>query len=607
MISAEDKERVRQATDFVALVSETVVLTQKSGGRDFWGRCPFHSEKTASFHVMPDTGLFKCFSCGEGGDVFAYVMKREGLEFPDAIRYLADRAGIELVEESGSARSGPKRSRLSEALAEAEDFYHMQLTRSRAEGAARARSYLSGRGFGLEVCKRWRLGYAPGRGALVAHLRQKGFSPAEIEAANLSVSRSGRAADRFYERAMFPIHDELGKTIGFGGRVLGSGEPKYLNSNENAVFHKSKALFALDRAKESITAKGEAIVVEGYTDAIALHESGFTQTVATLGTALTGDHVKLLSRYGVKRIIFMFDGDAAGQRAAERTVQFIDRCDASMLCVCLPGGLDPAEYIDAHGAAALAAELERGVPLMDFVFAKRFEGVELDTPGKRVRMLDDMAGVLAPLKASVLLDEYATRLADMLGLRVDDVRSAIKEKPVAAPERVREEPAPAPAQSVRPAAPVVLSEEERKQAGAERELIAAIASSPEAARAHSERIAALTWADARNEAMAWAMLSTPSGTSPADAVAAAASVVAEAPQIIASARTAADEADARASLGFALDVAELFSSKRRIREIRSALKSEGAREKADALFEEATALQRRVNELQISLSKSMST
>ncbi|MCR4870268.1 MAG: DNA primase, partial [Atopobiaceae bacterium] len=257
MISDEDIQRVRQATNIVDLVSETVMLKQR--GQEYWGCCPFHNEKTPSFKVSPATGLWHCFgACQTGGDAISYIRKRDNLEFADAVRALAEKAGIEISEDARGSQ-GPKRNRLIEALTEAESFYHTQLMRGKSEGAASARSYLSGRGFGSVICKKWGLGYAPGRGALVSHLRSKGFTPAEINAANLSVERSRRLADRFYERAMFPIHDDQGRTIAFGGRVLGKGEPKYLNSSETPVFHKSKNLYALDRAKERITATGTAI------------------------------------------------------------------------------------------------------------------------------------------------------------------------------------------------------------------------------------------------------------------------------------------------------------------------------------------------------------
>ena len=578
MITDEDKERVRQATDLVALVAETVELRQR--GQEFWGCCPFHGEKNPSFKVNPNTGLWHCFGCGEGGDVFSYVQKRENLEFPDAIRYLADRAGIELAEERGGQR-GPRRNRLIECLTEAESFYSTMLMRSRSEGAAQARAYFAGRGFGSDVCRRWGLGYAPGHGALVAHLRQKGFSAREIVAADLAVDRSGRPSDRFYERVMFPIHDELGRTIAFGGRIMGKKKDvaKYVNTRDTAVFNKGKHLFAYDRAKQTMAATGQAIVCEGYTDVIAMHEAGFTNAVAALGTAFRLDHVKLMERQRVHRITCMFDGDAAGQRAAERAVRYIDKTTAEFRCVVLPDDMDPMEFLAARGADELRPILEAAEPLMDFVFAKRLEGLDLSVPGRRVAALKDMASLLAPLKHSVLLDDYATRLADTLGLEVEDTKRAIREAPVqdADDERPRRGGGPqgaaggsgarrqaaAPARKPRaqagsswddgvpmdaydavpvtqdggwdvppeygapleaaPAAPVSprlesLSADERLQVFSERELLCALAARPDEVRPYADRIASFSWTDSRHEAMAWAMLSAPEGSSPAEVV-----------------------------------------------------------------------------------------
>ncbi len=644
MISDEDKERVRQATDFVQLVAETVELRQR--GQEFWGCCPFHGEKTPSFKVNPSTGLWHCFGCGDGGDVFSYVQRRENLDFPDAIRYLADRAGIELSED-GTARRGPRKTRLMEALGEAEAFYHTMLMRGRGEGPDAARRYLAGRGFGSEVCRRWGLGYAPGRGSLVAQLRAKGFSTAEMLAADLALERSGRPADRFYERVMFPIHDEMGRTIAFGGRILGAkreGVAKYVNTRDTAAFNKGKHLFAYDRAKESMAATGEAIVCEGYTDVIAMHEAGYTNTVAALGTAFRLDHVRLVERQRVSRIVCLFDGDAAGQRAAERAIRYLDKTSAALLCVVLPGGQDPMEFLAEHGAAAMRPILDSARPLMDFVFEKRLAGHDLSAPGRRVRALEDMAQLLAPLKRSVLLDEYATRLADTLGMDVEETKRAIREARV--PELDEERPPRRQSPQARPSfspgpspssdagdgaapddyvpaeaygnAPVpsagqapslrALSADERTQVAAERELLAALAERPDAVRAYEDRIAGVSWSDARHEAMAWAMLSTPEGSSPAEVVAAASSVVPEAPRILSGGRVMGEGGLTEGeSLGLVMDTVELCSCRRRVRQIRVALRGAAAGDgDSERLFEEATALQRRINELTKKLSTTSS-
>ena len=638
MISDEDKEKVRQATDFVQLVAETVELRQR--GQDFWGCCPFHGEKTPSFKVNPSTGLWHCFGCGDGGDVFSYVQRRENLDFPDAIRYLADRAGIELSEEK-SARRGPRKTRLMEALGEAEAFYHTMLMRGKGEGPDAARRYLAGRGFGSEVCRRWGLGYAPGRGSLVAQLRSKGFSAAEMLAADLAVDRSGRPTDRFYERVMFPIHDEMGRTIAFGGRILGAkreGVAKYVNTRDTAAFNKGKHLFAYDRAKESMAATGEAIVCEGYTDVIAMHEAGYTNTVAALGTAFRLDHVRLVERQRVSRIVCLFDGDAAGQRAAERAIRYLDKTSAALLCVVLPGGQDPMEFLADHGAAAMRPILDAARPLMDFVFEKRLAGHDLSAPGRRVRALEDMAQLLAPLKHSVLLDEYATRLADTLGMDVEETKRAIREAKVveldeerpprrqaqqarpsfsASPDEgaVPDDYVPAEAYGEAPSAPApddqplrALSADERTQVAAERELLAALAERPDAVRAYEDRIAGISWSDARHEAMAWAMLSTPEGSSPAEVVAAASSVVPEAPRILSGGRVMGEGGLSESErLSLVMDTVELCSCRRRVRQIRVALRAAAAGDgDSERLFEEATSLQKRINELTRKLSSTSS-
>ena len=641
MITDEDKERVRQATDFVQLVAETVELRQR--GQEFWGCCPFHGEKSPSFKVNPATGLWHCFGCGDGGDVFSYVQRRENLDFPDAIRYLADRAGIELQEERGGQR-GPRKTRLMEALGAAEEYYHTMLMRGRGAGPDEARRYFAGRGFGSAVCRRWGLGFAPGRGQLVAQLRAKGFTSAELIAADLAQERSGRVVDRFYDRVMFPIHDERGRTIAFGGRVIGpkrDNVAKYVNTRDTAAFNKGKHLFAYDRAKEAMAATGEAIVCEGYTDVIAMHEAGFTNTVAALGTAFRLDHVRLMERQRVSRIVCMFDGDAAGQRAAERAIRYLDKTSAALMCVVLPNNQDPMEFLADHGADALRPILAAARPLMDFVFEKRLEGYDLSAPGRRVRALEDMAGVLAPLKRSVLLDEYATRLADALGMDVEETKRAIREAPVreldeerparrtsapTSPAPERRTPAAPPADGEAPddyvpleaydAVPMEpqaaseapedlgrLSSDERMQVFAERELLCAISQRPDAMRGFGPRIAGFSWVDERHEAMAWAMLSTPEGTPPAEVVAAARAVVDDAPRILSGGRVMDEnELSDEQKLEFIVDTAELYSCRRRIRQIRARLRSSAGEADSERLFSEATELQRRSTELANRLS-----
>lgn len=627
MITDEDKERVRQATDLVQLVSETVVLRPR--GNDFWGCCPFHHEKSPSFHVTPATGLWHCFGCNSGGDVFDYVMRREGLDFLDAVRYLADRAHIDIDDAPrGGAPRGPKRTRVIDALEAAQSAYSLRLMRGRSDAAAEARRYFAGRGFNSDICSRWHLGFADPGVSLMRELSTQGFSRAELEAADLVSSRSGRARDQFYNRVMFPIHDEQGRCIGFGGRVMGDAKPKYLNTRETSVFHKSKHMFAFDYAKESIAAKGYAIVTEGYMDVISMHEAGFTNTVAALGTALSLEHVRTLSRFA-KTIVCMFDGDAAGQHAAQAAVRFIESTKASLTCVVLPNNQDPDEFLKAHGPEAMADQLRGARPLIDFVLDKTLETRDLSSPGLRLEALDEVAKILAPLKDSYLLDSYVQQVVGRLGVDAEAAKRKIRETPVeevedastrfgaqsrgqgryqggrgqqrsVASAPVEEGPnydeiardyeegeygeyydptpyhVPAPPRTT-PMAPAAfgdeaLSTEDRTQLRAERNLLALLAKNPDLFRPYADRIATFSWADKRHETIAWAILGTPEGTTPADAVNLATRACPDAPKILSASEFDATSGwDTDKNIEFVVGEAEIRSLDRRIAQLTSQL------------------------------------
>lgn len=461
-ITPEDIERVREASDFVAIASENLML-QRSG-RKYKACCPFHDEKTPSFQIDPDLKLWHCFGCGEGGDIFDYVGRIHNLDFPDSVRFLADKAHIELVEVEGS-RTRPRghSERLRAACAAAEEFYHHELMRSSGQGAAAARSYLAGRGFGSEVCKRWKLGYAPGHGALRAHLSKEGFTLPEMVEANLVLQRDGAVArDRFFNRVMFPIHDRLGKSIAFGGRIIGQGEPKYLNSSETPIFHKSSSLFAIDRARNHITTEACAIVVEGYTDVIAMHEAGIANVVATLGTALTQQHVRMLRNMRPKRIVYLFDGDSAGQKAADRATGFIDMGMTpeaggdyvEFQVAVLPDDLDPADFVAERGADALREVVDGAVPLIRFAIDRRLEAWDLSNPGQRAKALEEAVALLAPIKQSLIAADYANYIADALHADVQVCLRALaqvdtRRRPRGAEDpQVRQDVRPAPAAHV---------------------------------------------------------------------------------------------------------------------------------------------------------------
>jgi len=454
-IADEDIAKVRDATDVVQLITERVALKQR--GRLWWGCCPFHNEKTPSFKVDPASGLWHCFGCGEGGDVFGYVMRTDGLDFGEAVRTLAERAHIELTIDPRSATRKAQTDALRAICAETARFYNEQLMRVKGSAQDVVRSYLSERGFGSQVAEKWQLGYAPGHGQLVAHLRAKGHKPADMVSANVAVERGGIYKDRFFERVMFPIMDLQGRPIAFGGRVVeglstapGPGMPaaKYLNSNDTPIFHKSDHLYGIDQARRSIIEQSLAIVVEGYTDVIALHEAGFTTAVATLGTALNANQVHLLSRFA-KRIVYVFDGDEAGQRAADRAVEFIDQTvkpefasnPLQLDVVVIPDGADPAELVATEqGCVQMRELIKEARPLFEFAIKRRLSRWNLDRPEQRQSALRDAVEVIASLRGSLLGTEYAQLIADELvsaGSAVE-LRQVLSELESAAQRRSRQ-------------------------------------------------------------------------------------------------------------------------------------------------------------------------
>ncbi len=469
---------MRDATDLVSFVSESIVLKKK--GRLFWGNCPFHGEKTPSFKIDPGTQLWHCFGCGLGGDVFGYVMRSENLDFPDAVRRLAERAHIEIVEEGGAGLPAGRKERLIAACEAAAEYFHKNLTAGKSPGAAQAREYLKRRGFGIEVAKRWRLGYAPsGKDEMTRALLAQGFTRDELVEANITLAvERGALKDRFFGRIMFPITDLSGRVIAFGGRVVGDGHPKYLNSNETPVFHKSANMYGIDRARNEIVASGTAVVVEGYTDVIALAEQGIGFVVATLGTALTERHVKLLGRFA-KRVVYLFDGDEAGLRAANRAAEFIDasatpeagssRVDLGVAVI--PDAMDPADFVSAKGPAEMRALIDGAQPLLRFVIDQRLSTFDLSSPEGKSAALAAAVQPLAPIRGSILAQEYVSYIAGRLLTTPDFVGRALAAAPV---QRSRVEPET----EARPEAPVVLAPVDDNQSRAERELLRTVAIAP---------------------------------------------------------------------------------------------------------------------------------
>lgn len=507
--SDEDIQKVREANDILDLMSEISPLKQR--GKDYWCCCPVHAEKTPSCKIDTVLQLWHCFGCGEGGDIFSLIMKTQDLSFPEAIEHLAERAHIDItpVNAAPSRKSSPK-ARLRDICKLTAEYYHQQLMKNPDPAIGEARTYLSGRNLGGSIPKSWLLGYAPGGNALINHLSAKGYKINEMVEANVAtIGQNGKARDRFYRRIMFPIQGIQGDVIAFGGRVIGKGEPKYLNSQETPLFHKSEVLYGLYQAKNSLTATGEAIIVEGYTDVIALHEAGVTNAVATLGTALTSKHIRLLSRYAKKRIIYLFDGDEAGQRAADRALGFIDmqiapesgRQITELAAVTLPDNLDPAEFIEQQGAEALHLLLEAATPLIQYGINRKLQHHDLNTAEGRSAALTDALGILAPIKESSLARDYARTIAFAVRAREEDVLRNLQQLQI--PRKYDEEE-----RSITPA-PVVsqtLSQVERNRRRIERKFLSALIANPLAALEHANVLAQTNWRSADHAQLAELML-----------------------------------------------------------------------------------------------------
>jgi DNA primase len=435
-IRDDDIALVRERSPIEAVVGQHLQLRQ-AGANRWKGLCPFHEEKTPSFHVDAGRGLWHCFGCGEGGDVISFVQKIEHLSFSDAIESLARKAGVELRYEEGGAaprRQSGQRQRLLEAHAAAAAYFRAQLGSPEAQIG---RAFLTERGFDEASWERFGVGYAPaGWENLVRHLRQKGFTDEEIVAGGLaSTGQRGSPIDRFRGRLVWPIRDVKGDVIGFGARRLREDDngPKYLNTPETPLYRKSQVLYGLDLAKANIARKMQAVVVEGYTDVMACHLAGVDTAVATCGTAFGADHVQILRRLLMDqdefrgRVIFTFDGDEAGRKAALKAFEDDQRFVGQTFVAVQPDGMDPCELRQARGDAAVRDLVASHVPLAQFAIRSVLDRHDLDIPEGRVAALSSAAPVVAAIKDWSLRDEYARRLAGWLGMEVEPVLARVRE------------------------------------------------------------------------------------------------------------------------------------------------------------------------------------
>ncbi|MET7971205.1 DNA primase [Micromonospora sp. NPDC005305] len=436
-IRDEDIALVRERTSIAEVISDTVTL-KSAGGGNLKGLCPFHDEKSPSFNVSPARNVWYCFGCGAGGDAIKFLMDAEHLSFVESVERLAGRAGLQLryVEDDRSApRARPQqgqRQRLVAAHAAAVEFYRGQITTA---GARAAREFLAQRGFDRAAAERYGCGFAPDAWDLLTkHLRQQGFTHDELVTAGLSrPSRSGSLIDRFRRRLLWPIRDLTGDVIGFGARKLFDDDdgPKYLNTPETPIYKKSHVLYGIDQAKREIAKQGKVVVVEGYTDVMACHLAGVPTAVATCGTAFGSDHIGVLRRLLMDtdavagEIIFTFDGDAAGQKAALRAFEDDQRFVGRTFIAVSPDNMDPCELRLAKGDLAVRDLVARREPLVDFALRHMINRYDLDTVDGRVEAMRRAAPLVAKIKDREKRPEYVRKLAGDLGMEIEPVQRAV--------------------------------------------------------------------------------------------------------------------------------------------------------------------------------------
>ena len=462
-IRDEDIALVRERARIDDVVREYVTL-KSAGGGSLKGLCPFHDERSPSFHVTPSRGMWYCFGCGEGGDVLSFVQKIDHLSFAEVVEKLAERTGVELRYVEGGAavnRQQGQRTRLVEAHKLAAAFYVEQLATPEAQIG---RDFLTARGFDAQAAAHFGVGFAPkGWDALTSHLRKKGFTDAELLAGGL-VSQGNRGPyDRFRGRLVWPIRDLGGDVIGFGARKLFDDDdgPKYLNTPETPIYKKSQVLYGIDLARRDISKNQQAVIVEGYTDVMACHLAGITTAVATCGTSFGTEHIKVLRRLLMDddqmkgSVVFTFDGDAAGQKAALRAFEEDQRFVTQTFVAVEPTGLDPCDLRLQHGDAAVVSLVDRRVPLFEFAIRSTLAGYDLETAEGRIAALRDAAPIVGKIRDTALRPEYARRLAGWLGVDVTTVTEAIAQAARAGrqptpnrreerPAEVQERPAPPP-------------------------------------------------------------------------------------------------------------------------------------------------------------------
>ena len=436
LIRRSDIDEVRSRTNIADIVGDYVTL-KSAGGGSMKGLCPFHEERSPSFHVRPQVGFYHCFGCGEGGDVFTFLMKMDHVSFSEAVERMAGRLGYELrYEDGGQATDHGVRARILAANQAASEFYVAQLSTAEAEPG---RKFLGERGFDASAAQRFGIGFAPRGGAVGKHLKTLGFTEDElVNAGILGRGERNDVYDRFRGRLIWPIRDTTGATLGFGARKLLDDDngPKYLNTPETAVYHKSQVLYGLDLAKKDIARGKQVVIVEGYTDVMACHLAGVTTAVATCGTAFGVDHIKMIRRvmgdvanadvHGTGEVIFTFDPDAAGQNAASKAFAEEQRFAAQTFVAVAPDGLDPCDLRLKRGEDAVKNLVKTRKPMFEFMIKRVLDTHNLETNEGRVAALREAAPVLAGIRDPALGIGYRRSTAGWLGVEIAEVERAVK-------------------------------------------------------------------------------------------------------------------------------------------------------------------------------------
>lgn len=417
----QDKiDEIKSVADIVSVIGDYVEL--KRAGSNYVGLCPFHNEKTPSFSVSPSKGIFHCFGCGVGGDVISFIMQKEGLSYPEAIKFLADKLGILVETNEVNKEKYEHRKKLFEINNEAKLFYYKNLLINDVP-----KDYIKKRNINNNLINKFIIGYADGKNSLYRHLLQKGYQKDDIiEVGLINQDEKGNVYDKFRNRLMFPIIDIRGNVIGFGGRALADSRAKYMNSPQSLAYDKSKNVYGVSNLKNS-TKVGKIILVEGYMDVISLTNYGFDYAIASLGTSLTHDQAKLIKRY-CKNIYICYDGDSAGQKATSRAIEIFKEQDISPNIIVIPDNMDPDDYIKQYGNESFDRLIDNAVDSVIYEYKKILQKYDINDVKEKIQLIDDLTTLLSKLDREVIRDEYIKRFSDDLNIEYLSLKKDVSSK-----------------------------------------------------------------------------------------------------------------------------------------------------------------------------------